>query len=77
MMSKPSSQFHWTGEESRPLQVSRPCSCGCDTRQGKLGVGYLTGSDSAGHGFTLWIETEAVYQAIQKALVQEAKAKIA
>lgn len=67
-MSKPSSQFHWTGEESRPLQVCCPCFCGCDTRNGKLGVGYLTGSDAEGHGFTIWIETEEVYRAIWQAL---------
>lgn len=67
-MSQPRTQFTWTGEESRPLTASRPCSCGCDTRQGRLGVGYLTGSDSAGHGFTIWIESEAVYTALANAL---------
>jgi hypothetical protein len=42
--------------------VNRPCSCGCDARLGIHGVGYLSGSDPAGNGFTLWIEDEAMYQ---------------
>jgi hypothetical protein len=37
-------------------------SCGCDTRGGVRGVGYLSGSDCAGNGFTLWIADEAPYQ---------------
>ena len=43
----------------RPLQLCRPCICGCDRRAGNQGVGYLTGD-----GFTIWIETEEVYQAL-------------
>ena len=42
--------------------VNRPCSCGCDTRDGVHGVGYLSGSDAAGNGFTLWIKDEATYR---------------
>jgi len=55
-------QFWEQGERSRELMVSRPCSCGCDARLGIPGVGYLTGSDAAGNGFTLWISDEAMYQ---------------
>ena len=39
--------------------VNRPCSCGCDARDGVHGVGYLSGSDPSGNGFRLWIENEA------------------
>ena len=42
--------------------VNRPCSCGCDARDGVRGVGYLSGSDAAGNGFTLWINDEATYR---------------
>jgi hypothetical protein len=28
------------------------------------GVGYLTGSDPDGNGFTLWIKDEAMYQRV-------------
>jgi hypothetical protein len=40
------------GEQARELRVCRPCTCGCDARGGLHGVGYLTGSDPAGNGFT-------------------------
>ena len=46
----------WKGEKNRPLGVYRPCSCGCDDAAN--GVGYLSGSDSKGNGFTIWIENE-------------------
>lgn len=46
-------QIIWNGEENRPLMACRPCECGCDTRDGSKGVGYLTGSDSTGKGFTI------------------------
>jgi hypothetical protein len=49
-------------------QGCRPCSCGCDTRQGVAGVGYLTGSDPDGNGFTVWIKDEAMYQRVAKSL---------
>ena len=44
------------------LMVNRPCSCGCDARDGVHGVGYLSGSDAAGNGFTLWIKDAATYR---------------
>ena len=52
----------WEGHRGRELMVYRPCSCGCDARLGVHGVGYLSGSDPDGNGFTLWIEDEAMYQ---------------
>jgi hypothetical protein len=64
-------QFTWKGEKDRPLQVLRPCHCGCDNRGGRLGVGYLTGSDEEGNGFTIWIESEEVYQVMDKLLALE------
>jgi hypothetical protein len=45
----------WNGEKSRPLQLALPCSCGCDGGQTEDRWGYLTGSDAAGNGFTLWL----------------------
>jgi hypothetical protein len=51
--------FTWHGDESRPLAAYRPCSCGCDTRDGHEGwAGYVSGSDSEGFGFTHWLESE-------------------
>ena len=58
------SAFAWTGEKNRPLSMCRPCKCGCDRRGGNKGVGYLTGSDAKGRGFTVWIESEAVFKRI-------------
>ncbi|RJR44301.1 MAG: hypothetical protein C4567_04345 [Deltaproteobacteria bacterium] len=58
-------EITWKGEKSRLLQVCRPCPCGCDVRDGRPGVGYLTGSDDGGNGFTVWIESEEVYQRLE------------
>lgn len=58
----------WKGESSRHIALQRPCPCGCDTRDGWEGVGYLTGSDDEGNGFTLLIDDEAVYRQINRAL---------
>lgn len=57
-------QIKWVGERSRPLQACRPCECGCDAREGLKGVGYITGSDAYGNGFTVWIEDEVVFSVI-------------
>ena len=63
-------QFTWTnGERNRPLQICRPCPCGCDARDnGAKGVGYLTASDEKGDGFTVWIKEEDVYDVLEKYL---------
>ena len=61
----------WQGEKDRLLQVRRPCSCGCDDRGGRGGVGYLTGSDAAGNGFTIWIESEEVFLRLENLLALE------
>jgi hypothetical protein len=61
-------QFTWRGEKARKLMLCRPCSCGCDTRDGIKGVGYLTGSLETGDGITVWIEKEDVYRRLQSLL---------
>ena len=61
-------QSTWKGEKAREISVHRPCDCGCDDRHGHGGVGYLTGSTKHGNGFTIWIESEAVFAAVSLAL---------
>ena len=61
-------QSTWTGDRNRPLSLWRPCDCGCDSRGGLKGVGYLTGSNKRGHGFTVWITDESVFKRIEKAM---------
>lgn len=54
----------WLGERNRVLQVRRPCQCGCDGDD--RGVGYITGSDAEGNGFTLWIKNEEEYVRVER-----------
>ncbi len=62
-------QLVWEGGDiNRPLQLQRPCPCGCDEREGYKSVGYLTGGDGKTGGFTLWIEDEKVYTMLDKIL---------
>lgn len=56
----------WIGEKHRPLQVVRPCRCRCEDRDGHRGVGYITGSNARGHGFTLWLKDERVFRLAQE-----------
>lgn len=66
-----SKELTWDGDEGRALALHRPCPCGCDehgAEKGSKGVGYLTGSDENGHGFTIWIENEVVYQRLAASL---------
>lgn len=56
----------WKGDAGRAMRVQRPCECGCDLRDGKKGVGYITGSDKNGNGFTIWITNESLYQIMEK-----------
>lgn len=58
----------WSGpdtDKERPVRVQRPCPCGCDLRDGPLAdgraVGYVTGSDPQGNGFTIYLPDEATY----------------
>lgn len=50
--------------ENRPFSLYRPCTCGCDLRDGAKGVGYLHGIKD-GKGVTVWIDSEEVYQALK------------
>lgn len=61
-------QLTWKGEKNRPLELYRPCSCGCDQRGGYKGVGYLSGSDERGNGFTIWIQDEEVFRTFRRLL---------
>lgn len=56
----------WKGDTGRAPRVQRPCECGCDMRDGVKGVGYLTGSDNKGNGFTVWITDEKLFKAMSK-----------
>lgn len=65
-------QFTWevtslssADDEPRRMTIHRPCECGCDFRGGVRGVGYLMGD-----GATIWIKSEAVYQAMELALLE-------
>lgn len=54
-------------EANRPFKVTRPCECGCGSRDGfDEGVGNLSGSDSEGRGFTMFIYDESTYQHLSR-----------
>lgn len=58
----------WQGESLRQLRAARPCSCGCDERDGEHAgwAGYLTASDADGRGFTLWVKDESAFEALER-----------
>ena len=58
----------WNGDKGRPGQIKRPCSCGCDERDGNI-FGYYTQSDSRGRGLTVIFETEAEYQETRASMI--------
>ena len=47
-----------------PLQLKRPCDCGCDSRAGNKGVGYIQGGIGV-HFVSLWIQHEETYQVLE------------
>ena len=55
--------------KKRPLRAYRPCECGCDTREGDKGVGYLLGEDDNGNGVTIWIQDESVFNTLVNILI--------
>jgi len=55
------------GEKNRTLAVYRPCPC-VTCSKNLNGVGYLSSSDADGHGFTIWLEDEAVFRRLRFAL---------
>jgi hypothetical protein len=58
-------EFLWEDQEqNRPLAVHQPCPCGSCMR---LGAGYISGSDAAGRGFTVWIDDEEVFDRLRVA----------
>ena len=61
-------QFTWQGEQGRPLQLKRPCSCGCDSRESDA-VGYISGSLGDGAGFTIPIQDHDVYDMVHDVFV--------
>jgi len=63
----------WKGEANRKVNAYRSCSCGCDDRGGRKGVGYISGSDDQGYGFTIWIRNESTFQALVKEFMGRSK----
>jgi hypothetical protein len=55
------------GEKNRRFDVYRSCPCGTCSAARK-GVGYLSWSDASGHGTTVWLENERVFQQLGSAL---------
>lgn len=57
----------WTeGDTNRRVSMRRPCPCGCDNRGRSTPlIGYMTGSNKDGTGFTLVVDTEDAYQALR------------
>ena len=53
-------------EHNRRCKMVRPCSCGCDLRDGDKGVGYVTWSFD-GFGYTIWCIDEDEYQEANRA----------
>lgn len=61
---KKSKLIFWNnGDQGRALQMYRPCDCGtCQKEAREEGyVGYLSGSDEHGEGFTLFVYDENAY----------------
>jgi len=66
---KASSAILWNGDANRELNVYRPCHCGICSA-GRRGVGYLSGSDVHGRGFTIWIQDEKLFRRLKRSLGQ-------
>lgn len=55
----------WDGEEGRAIVACEACTCGCDSRDGFKGKGYITGSTPDGKGFTLWVNDPGLWERIK------------
>ncbi len=66
-------QYTWKGEPNRRLSVNRPCECGCDAAFRDENVGYLSGSDDDGNGFSIWIADSRVYRLLEEKLRERAE----
>lgn len=59
--------YCWGGEKNRPFGLYRPCPCGVCSKSAR-GVGFLSWSNRAGQGFTIWITDEGVFRRLRQAL---------
>ena len=48
-------------DKGRKVDFFDPCSCGCDTKENPDLLGYLSGSNDDGNGFTLSIYDQETY----------------
>jgi hypothetical protein len=60
--------LQWKGEENREVGLYRPCSCGCGDRDPETrdAVGYISGSDEKGHGFTIFLFKDADFKTLAR-----------
>ena len=56
----------WIGAEDRKIEFFDPCGCGCDTRDNPNLLGYLSGSNDEGEGFTIRVYDEDTYKQMRK-----------
>ena len=56
----------WEGDAGREVRLWRACECGCDNRGRDVPmVGYITGSNDEGEGFTIELPDEEAYQRVR------------
>lgn len=64
--------FTWVGEESRPVRAYTYCPCAtCQNSMPEGAVGFLSGSNADGVGFTIDLFSQDVYDILAE-LVGEA-----
>tara|TARA_R100001594_G_C3900509_1_gene230715 strand:- start:20 stop:241 length:222 start_codon:yes stop_codon:yes gene_type:complete len=56
----------WKGSKNRGIKCYAPCPCGCDTRDNPDLLGYLSGSNDKGDGFTILIEDKESYNKLRE-----------
>ena len=59
----------WNGRDTnknRKVDFYDPCGCGCDTKYDPDLLGYLSGSNDDGYGFTLHIYDQDTYDKMRK-----------
>lgn len=74
-------EITWTGEKNRETKVYLPCSCGCDRRDGKKFLAYISGSNAKGEGFTIYLQSQKelkqaranINRVIVEAMTEEAR----
>lgn len=55
----------WVGEKGRRVDFYDPCPCGCTTRNHPNVLGYLSGSNDEGEGFTIMVSDQETYKRIR------------